>query len=156
MNQIYLDLSWSTSRGRDTYGYNICRLDDTSIHPMKRYKTMGGGYDMVGTVFGHWLEDRFQDRLLALKAQAHAVWDGKKYQTKDGQHAYWGDMTGDFYGMTHNTPDNIVTLDGACGLDSMRTIAKAVDLEVSMTHNRKGNMTGFIVTDNRKQAVVAA
>lgn len=39
-----LALSWSVSRGRDTYGYNICRLDDTSTG--ERFKCMGGGYDM--------------------------------------------------------------------------------------------------------------
>lgn len=49
-NQIHrLDLTWSTSKARDTYGYNITRLDDSISG--KRYKTCGGGYDMIGTVW---------------------------------------------------------------------------------------------------------
>lgn len=64
-----LALSWSVSRGRDTYGYNICRLDDTSTE--ERFKCMGGGYDMQGTVFGSWLEAGYQDRLVELKDRAN-------------------------------------------------------------------------------------
>jgi hypothetical protein len=37
--QTYLAISWAISRGRDTYGYNICRLDDTLIDV--RYRCMG-------------------------------------------------------------------------------------------------------------------
>lgn len=36
----YLSLSWSISRGRDTYGYNIARLDDHATG--KRYRCSGG------------------------------------------------------------------------------------------------------------------
>lgn len=66
-----LALSWSVSRGRDTYGYNICRLDDTSTGD--RFKCMGGGYDMQGTVFGEWLAANYQPELLALKDRASYV-----------------------------------------------------------------------------------
>jgi hypothetical protein len=56
MNSTHLNISWSVSRGQDTYGYNICRLDDTRTG--KRYHLNGGGYDMIGTVLGDWLEDQ--------------------------------------------------------------------------------------------------
>lgn len=66
----YLTLSWSISRGRGTYGGNICRLDDTTTD--KRYRCSGGGYDMTGTVLGDWLTDVYQSELQALAPRAGA------------------------------------------------------------------------------------
>ena len=60
----HLSISWSISRGRDTYGYNICRLD--SRQSGSRYRCSGGGYDMIGTVFGNWLEAEYQRELVEL------------------------------------------------------------------------------------------
>lgn len=115
-----LDLSWSVSRGRDSYGYNICRLDDTTTG--KRYKCNGGGYDMTGTVFGDWLEDVYQDRVLALAA---------------------GDKK--FYGLRVN--DGKAHLDGACGIDCMLDVARAIGLEVQRYHNKKGATTGWLICE---------
>lgn len=75
MTTTYLDLSWSTSRGRDTYGWNICRLDDTSTG--KRYRCNGGGYDMAGTVFADWMQATYQQELRAISDRAHARYFGQ-------------------------------------------------------------------------------
>ena len=41
------------SRGRDTYGYNMVTLSsDTG----KRFRVMGGGYDMHGQVMGEYVQ----------------------------------------------------------------------------------------------------
>jgi hypothetical protein len=119
MKTTFLALSWAVSRGADTYGYNICRLDDSDTD--KRYRCMGGGYDMIGTVFGNWLKTRFADRLAAA--------DIAKY-----------------YG-ARKRDDGSISLDGACGLESMLDIAKVIGLSTTRTSNRKGHTTGFIVTD---------
>jgi len=74
MNEIpttYLALSWSVSRGRDTYGYNICRLDVE--HGGKRYRCNRGGYDMVGTVVADWLCGTYQERLQTLAMRVASV-----------------------------------------------------------------------------------
>ena len=41
------------SRGRDTYGYNMVTL---SSNTGKRFRAMGGGYDMNGQVLGEYVQ----------------------------------------------------------------------------------------------------
>lgn len=115
-NQINkLSLSWGISKGQETLGYNICRLDDRNNG--RRFKCMGGGYDMQGTVFGEWLAANYQDQLAALNSS-------------------------DFYGMRKNEETGFVTLDGACGIDSMIRIAEAIGLEVERDYIAKGRRRG--------------
>jgi hypothetical protein len=61
MRQDYvLRFKWTESRGRDTYGYNICTL---YVNGTKVTSCNGGGYDMVGTCLGDWLTKEFADRI---------------------------------------------------------------------------------------------
>lgn len=66
IKSIGLEFRWTVSRGRDTYGYNICTLyaDGERVA-----RCNGGGYDMKGTVFGDFIAKRYADRLLALRAE---------------------------------------------------------------------------------------
>jgi hypothetical protein len=115
MNTFYLILSWSISRGRNTYGYNICRLDT----PAGRYRTMGGGYDMVGTVVADWLTAQYQERLAELAP---------------------------FYGLEIH--DGVEYIDGACGLQHVKQIAEAIGVTWSeVTARRRNWLQGFMVTD---------
>lgn len=117
----YLSLSWSTSKGRDTYGYNICRLDDRATD--KRYKCMGGGYDMVGTVVAGYLAEAFQDRLVAA-----------------------GAAVTDLHGARHNA-EGKVFIDGACGLESVRKIAEVIGVSLTSNYNKRKQTTeGFFVS----------
>jgi hypothetical protein len=133
----YLSISWTVSRGRETYGYNICRLEDYEIG--QRYRAVGGGYDMVGTVFADWLVDCYQDRLTEISDRASSVWCNGSRLRNDAPDA--------LYGMTYNEADKRVLVDGACGLDSVRRIADAIGLAVQATVSRRGRTTGFAVTD---------
>lgn len=131
-NQInHLVLSWSISKGRDTYGYNICRLDDRNND--KRFRCMGGGYDMIGTVFGQWLQANYQEQLQAVKARAHYI--------SDENGTVSNPRTDSLYGMRW-TKDNNVSLDGACGIESMIRIAEAIGLEVERDYIAKGRRRG--------------
>lgn len=155
MKTIILNLSWSVSRGRDTYGYTICRLDDTDIG--KRYRCNGGGYDMVGTVLGQWLSDRYADRLLAIKERAHVTYtyptDDAKARTRSENNS-----ADRLYGMALieqvGSGKEFISLDGACGSSSMLAIAKAIGLEVRYmpTVGRSRTSKGFIVTDTKAEA----
>lgn len=64
LQQFYLEFKWTVSRGRDTYGYNICTL---YVDGERVARCNGGGYDMEGTVFGNFLARNYADRLRALK-----------------------------------------------------------------------------------------
>lgn len=131
-NQInHLVLSWSVSKGRDTYGYNICRLDDRNNG--KRYRTIGGGYDMIGTVFGEWLQENYQEKLQAIKARSHYITD----ENGTGSNP----RPDSLYGMRWKT-DNTVSLDGACGLECMIRIAEAIGLEFERDYIKKGKRRG--------------
>ena len=47
-----LEFRWTTSRARDSYGYNRCTL---YAGRDKVASTCGGGYDMKGTVLGNFI-----------------------------------------------------------------------------------------------------
>ncbi len=137
-----LSISWSVSRGRDTYGYNICRLDDRNNG--KRFKCTGGGYDMVGTAFGDWLEDTYQERLLALKDRANYT------RTAAGEFVP-ANREDSLYGMAYLEKDNRISLDGACVIECMIRIAEAIGLDVERdyiaTGRRRGETTGWFISE---------
>ena len=64
MNDTIL-FSYGVSRGRDTYGYNIVTL--TSSAQGKKFRCMGGGYDMHGQVLGEYVQ------YCATQEQLHAA-----------------------------------------------------------------------------------
>lgn len=150
MNRTVLNLSWSTSRGRDTYGYNICRLDDSATG--KRYRTCGGGYDMVGTVLGEWLSDVYQSELQEIGDRAGSYYSKaagyQSHRTADGRNpdpAY-------LYGMTRNDDTGRITIDGACGTSTVRDIAQAIGLNLVWFGDRKGRTLGYFVAPLAKAA----
>lgn len=57
---ITLEFKWGVSRGRDSYGYNICSL---YVNGDKVSSCNGGGYDMKGTALGNWVAKAFAKRL---------------------------------------------------------------------------------------------
>lgn len=135
MRKIHrLEISWSTSRGRDTYGYNICRLDDSESR--KRYRTCGGGYDMIGTVFGQWLQEAYPEKLRALR-------EGRKIEECNYSVKGYTRIP-ELYGLTF-TPEGYPRLDGACGISSMIRIAEACGFEVEWSGNKKGHTRAYYV-----------
>lgn len=130
-----LTISTGTSRGHETYGYTIVRLRDSQDG--KLYRTMGGGYDMVGTVLGDWLTANCQTALRPLADRAFYVSDDVRgyRRTGDEQNALYGMY---FDGMT-------VRIDGACGVDSVRAIARAAGVKLTALPSRRGETVGWIV-----------
>lgn len=130
-------LSWSVSRGQDTYGYNICRLDSGATG--HRFRTCGGGYDMIGTVLGDLLGNEYESDLLAL-------YETRKDEAVDCGYSVPGyTRIGDLYGMTRN-PAGKIRLDGACGRECMVTIGKAIGLDIRGSYNKKGHCNGFFIS----------
>lgn len=134
-----LEISWATSRGQDTYGYNICRLDDSVTRA--RFRTLGGGYDMIGTVFGKWLQATYPERLKALK-------NGRTLEECGYCVDGWRKIP-DLYGITFD-PKGEPQLDGACGIESMRRIAEACGFSVDWSGDRKGRTRAFYVSETEQ------
>ena len=133
-NLVRLNLSWSVSRGRDTAGYNIAKLYNTTTR--KAYRTCGGGYDMVGTVFGEFLNDQYPAALQSLFTHGADVDAG--YRVPGYR------KLPSLYGVTLS-PKNIAHCDGGCGIQSMLSIAEQIGLGVERTYNKKGRVDGFMV-----------
>jgi hypothetical protein len=150
---IRLELSWSVSRGRDTYGYNICRLDDT--RQGKRYRCNGGGYDMIGTVIGQWAQDVLQDELLSIHRRAAVRYDF--YQTprerieNKRKDALYGltEIEGLEYTKARRKKEGkdmpLMQIDGACGRTSVEKIIEACGWKIETMVSKRGHCRGFIV-----------
>ena len=117
-----LTMTWGISRGRDTYGYNICSLTGGK----KTYRCNGGGYDMQGTVLADYLEAEHQDKLQELA------------KNKDANTKFYGMRTRD---------DGSVVLDGACGRSSIEHIAEAAGIKLEAQHNHKGHLIGYYIEE---------
>lgn len=63
---VTLAFKWSTSRGRDSYGYTICTL---LADGCRVARCNGGGYDMKGTCLGSYIAAAYADRLLSLRPE---------------------------------------------------------------------------------------
>lgn len=60
----YITVRWGISRGKDTYGYTTCTL--TVDGRGRRASCSGGGYSLIGTCLGEWLQRDFSDQLQKL------------------------------------------------------------------------------------------
>lgn len=80
-------------------------------------------YDMVGTVVADYLEEVFQERLVAA-----------------------GSAVTNLYGARRNA-EGKVFIDGACGLESVRKIAEAIGVNITSNYNKRKQATeGFFVS----------
>jgi len=155
MNINKATIKWTISKARDTYGYNVVTLLD--VDTGKKYKAMGGGYDMTGTVFADWMEDTQQARLktLAEQAQCRVFREGGEYKGREYIAA------GALYGLTAHYADGVldrVSMDGACGLSSIENICEAAGLCVEKGYDRsKRNpeLIAFYVFPKEKTAEAA-
>ena len=111
--------SYGVSRARDTYGYNIVTL--TSNHG-KKFRAMGGGYDMHGQVLGDYVQ--FNESPDRLRAVADAD---------------------DTLPVTV-TPDGKVIVLGASGETSVMRLMRALGWEVRAirSFDRKGRVKAII------------
>lgn len=120
-----LRFKYGVSKGRNTYGYRIVSL---YVNGQKEYSTNGGGYDMRGSVLGRYLTNKFQDELMQNKDLANTT------HIQNEKHEWSAQTKGEgLYGMSLLVPQKLkehVSLDGACGMNSMIRIAEAIGLKV--------------------------
>jgi hypothetical protein len=173
-----LNINWSVSRNPESYGDNVCTLR----HEGKKLASCdGGGYDMVGKVFGNWMTKEFAVELNALNPADAPVkppsepawWLPTSEDLPDGNTAIQR-----WYGLTFHDPNydpgkttfkcedgvtrtideaeklgvslgleryqdqfkassavptkthTVPSIDGACGLDSVRAIMHAIGFDI--------------------------
>ena len=125
-----VQIKHSISRGRDTYGYNIV----TAVCNGKSYRTLGGGYDMIGTVLGDWFETEYQDDLTALVTTLQL--EHYVGTTKRPANAFYGLFVRD---------DNSVYIDGACGISCVLDIIRACGYKTKTCSDKNGRTESFLV-----------
>ena len=90
---------------------------------------------MTGTVFGEWLQKNFQSRLMKIKDR-FSKYENGKFIPAEGENKQ--------YGGTYYVEKNVVNLDGACGIETMLNVAKAIGLEITSVYNKRRDCTeGF-------------
>jgi hypothetical protein len=99
-----IEFKWSVSRGRDTYGWSVCRL---YIDGQKtKYAVKGrGGYDMQGEAFSGWIKKMFPEELKKLDSSKFYGLSFRNEKTKKYQKRF--------------SKNCRMFLDGACGLSCM-------------------------------------
>lgn len=116
----YLQIKWTVSHGRETYGYNICSL---YVDGIKTASCNGGGYDMEGTVLGDYIANQFQNELKHID-------------------------TSSFYGLSKNK-EGIIYIDGACGWRSVNRIIEALGLELTHLSYKTNGNNKFYLLENK-------
>ena len=117
-----LEFRWTVSRGRDTYGYNICSL---YVDGIKVSSCKGGGYDMEGTALGDFISDAYQDRLQNIRDKTHRYTDDRRTEP------------GTLYGLS--VVLGKMHIDGACGILSVIRIMRSIGLELEWVKDRGKN-----------------
>lgn len=149
-----VSFSQGTSRGRDTYGYNVVTL---KFNGTKQAQTCGGGYDMQGTCLGEFIEKAFPVSLSKLASKRAGTTttqnEAGRYSSTYHTNAGSGNMSNwtpnpnfkesALVGLTFYTHDKTAGLDGGCGFSAMQEVLKA--LGVSMAWKATSKKDGFYI-----------
>ena len=141
-----LEIKWSISRGRDTYGYNICSL---YVYGQKVATCNGGGYDMRGTVIGEFVTALFKDELLKLSEgvdipDGGGCLDGSQIKFRNPK--YGSRWEQNCYGLYLSNYDGNrkAEINGACGEDSVTTILNAIGYDLHWKDSKHRTLTRLI------------
>lgn len=133
-----LSIKLTVSRGRDTYGYNLLTLTD--IETGKKYRTCGGGYDMLGTVFGKFLQQNYLEQIKrsCVPVDYDTPFESRENQRRESDYGFF-------------TTGGKFWLDGTCGFSSMHDIAKKIGLNVKTTWNNRKKVNEWIFIEAAEQ-----
>lgn len=140
MKTTQIQVKHGTSRGADTYGYGLLTLYADGV---KASRTCGGGYDMLGTVFGEYISNEYHNRLIDLTPN---------YGSLDNTKGFYGLVIWDKDNklVHHYTEGCHVYIDGACGYSCVERIAEAIGLTIERLGHLDTNTTSaYLVTDSK-------
>lgn len=140
-----LEIKWSISRGRDTYGYNICSL---YVYGTKVTDCNGGGYDMIGTVIGELVTALFKSELEELSKGADLTnhhSDGREIKFHNPK--YGGRYESNCYGLYTSDFDGNrnVAINGACGESSVGGILNAIGYDLKWKDSKHRIIAKLII-----------
>ena len=143
----FLSFSRGVSRGRETEGYPIVRL--THSRTGQVFKCMGGGYCMIGSDLGFYLDQLLKDEPQALEALATSVY--KEIQAGEGLP----------YGLSMRERETLQKdgeyvaskvrkairerkfyIEGSCGESCMKQIAKIMGIKITDQYQRATTRKG--------------
>ena len=159
-----LKFKYTTSKGRDSYGYNICSL---WVDGEKQSSTCGGGYDMKGTALGNWIARKFEKELLKFNKSFYGLtfhdpnYQPSKECLKEEEKDELTKLLGsarlrDFHKQSSDLPTEkhtIPRLDGACGFESMTSILN--NMNYYLKYIDGDNNTSTYILDKKEQSKVA-
>jgi len=159
-----LKFKYTTSKGRDSYGYNICSL---WVDGEKQASTCGGGYDMKGTALGNWIARKFEKELLKFNKSFYGLtfhdpnYQPSKECLKEEEKDELTKLLGsarlrDFHKQSSDLPTEkhtIPQLDGACGFESMTSILN--NMNYYLKYIDGDNNTSTYILDKKEQSKVA-
>lgn len=150
---IHLEFKWTVSRGRDTYGYNICTL---YVNGDRVSSCSGGGYDMQGTALGDWIEAQFSEELKTLEAHwTEGEYPNDNYK-RHGLCGLYFLRAGAKYSTVGSWEEgDRVSVDGGVGFSCMKEILLALGFELDWIRSRKKNNDQFIMRTARIETEVA-
>jgi hypothetical protein len=125
------------SRSLDSLGYPTLTITDARFEKLgnRCFQVNGGGYDLLGTAFGNWLERHYDHRLLV-------HWRNTPSIATSG-----GFSVSDIGGMAR------VTLNGVVGMSVMERYAQAIGLDVTLIYGPRNSAVQRIdITDTRSPA----
>lgn len=142
-----LEIKWSISRGRDTYGYNICSL---YVYGQKITDCNGGGYDMIGTVIGELVTEIFKEELEKLSKGADLTnhhSDGREIKFHNPK--YGGRYESDCYGLytSDHNGNRKVGINGACGESSVENILNAIGYDLRWKDSKHRIITKLVTKE---------
>lgn len=104
---------------------------------------------MLGTVLGDLLENEYNDLLLESLSPDVLAAHGCRLVDCGYSVPGWLKVAGDgarhYYG-AFIRPDGTLSLDGACGRESIIAFAESAGLSVTASHNRKGHVIGYFIS----------
>lgn len=171
-----LEFRWTTSRARDSYGYNVCTL---YVDGCKVASCNGGGYDMQGTCLGIWVEREYADRLRKLRPakirkqnQGRGFYgltfhdpdfDPGKAKLPSGKTVAQAEADGDSMGLDRyqqfhkassivpSKRHHVPQIEGGCGISCVQTIMGAIGLKMQYVPTSKRDDSLYILTDKRSR-----
>ena len=128
--EAWLNENWRygvlTFRYSDGVNGNIVKVVDKRGDRIKGVGCTGGGYDMTGTCLGQFMEQCFPEQIKRLDSREFYGVGHWNTKTKRRQ-----------YRSSENTR---TTLDGACGMSSMRDILRKIGFKLEYINETRGKV----------------